>query len=183
MAAGQFITSALTGNLGFATEALHNTSDAVSFEAKRRAMENSPRRSRNLRRSAAIILACGGLGALGGGAYQAAVGEHENAEIPAIGIAFAGAAINTYIARRTHNAHALHDDQAHCSGAHEDSKLHAVTDAATGWIYLGGLVAEHKVPGAANIAITVNGLITTSAGAMTIRNIVQTDKPPTGSAS
>lgn len=173
MAAGQITASAATGNLGFAAEAVHNTADAVSFDAKRRAM-NSPLQARRLRKIAATILTVGGLGAISGGAYHAVLNENENAEPIALGIAVAGASINTIIARRAHNAvdhNGNHCHEAH--GAHSDSKLHAITDAATGWLYVGGLALETRHPGTANYAVILNGMISTSAGLATFKNIAR----------
>lgn len=172
MAVGQFITSAATGNIGFAVEAAHNTSDAVSFDAKRRAM-GSPRKARRLRRFAATILTVGGVAGVGGGVYQATHDKLEDSGNIALGIAVAGATINTMIAKRTHRAH---NHQHGPCGAHEDTKLHAVTDAGTGWLYVGGLALEQKYPGIANYAVALNGFIVASAGAMTHKNISETQE-------
>lgn len=173
MAAGQMVAGLATGNLGFIGESAHNAADAASFDAKRRAMDCHPLRARRLRRLAATVLATGGIVGVGGGAYHMATGENEDARTGALVVAVAGATINTFIARRTHGAsHGHdHDSHAHHHGAHEDSKLHAMTDAGTGWLYVGGLMLEHKIPGAANVAVMSNGAVSSLSAYVTFKRI------------
>ena len=171
MATAQAGAAVLTGNVGFAVESVHNVADSGSFEAKGRAMRNTAL-ARRLRKLAATILTIGGIAGFGGAAYKTVEGNSENASNAALGIAAAGALINGAVARRTHRAVHNHDEEdGHCHGAHEDSRLHTLTDAGTGVVYLAGLIAERRVPGAASVAIMINGSVVTYAGVKTFTNI------------
>lgn len=179
MAAAQVAMGAATGNIGFINEAAHNAADAGAFYADGKALTKGPKLTKRYRRAAATILTLGGIMGLGGGAYQIATGEQENSSPAAIGLAFAGAAINLGVARKTHSARHDHDhnhEHSHSHShnhfdAHSDNKLHAVTDAVTGFIYAGGLAFEGKVPGAASYAILLNGCISTASAAKTFQMI------------
>jgi Co/Zn/Cd efflux system component len=177
MSAVQLGVAAVTGNVGFAGESAHNAADAASFNAKRQALDCNPARARRLRKFAATILAVGGMVGIGGGGYKAVSGETENAGNLALGIAVAGATINTAVARRTHRAHHDHGPSENTSGqvydAHDDSKLHAVSDAGTGWLYVGGLLLERHVPGGANWLVMLNGSVSAAAATVTFRRINQ----------
>lgn len=173
MSAAQFVAAGAFGNIGFATEALHNAADSFSFEAKRRALTSNRKKALRLRKAAVGVLFVGGGLGLVGGAKQALNGESEDSSKEAVAVAVGGAVLNTYIAKKTHKAE--HDHHSHndacASGAHEDSKLHALTDAGTGCLYSAGLIAEAKYPGAANIAVMVNGGISLTAAGLTGKNI------------
>jgi len=173
MAVGQLAARAATGNFGFITEGLHNAGDALSFEAKRRAMKDSVR-AKALRWGAAGIMTAGGIAGVVGGNHNAHNHHNENAEPIALGIALAGASINTAIARRTHGAETHVHSAGHSKGAHEDTKLHALFDATTGWIYVGGLLLEHSYPGSANYAVMANGALTLAGAGITFKDITTT---------
>jgi hypothetical protein len=177
MSAIQLGVATVTGNVGFAGESAHNAADTVSFNAKRQALDCHPSRAKRLRKFAATILAIGGMVGIGGGGYKAVTSDTENAGNLAVGIAVAGATINTAIARRTHQAHHDHSTVESTSGqvhdAHDDSKLHALSDAGTGWLYVGGLLLERHVPGGANWLVMLNGSVSAAAATVTFRRINQ----------
>ncbi len=172
LAMGEATAAALTGNIGFIGEAFHNSADTISFFAKRRAMDAEKARSLRLRKVAAWVLASGSLAAFGGAAYHAVESKNEDASDAAIAVAIVAAAANSRVAFKAHSAN--HEDSDEAVGhAHDDSKLHAITDAATGWIYAGSLAAERFVPGTADYAIMLNGAIATSAAGMMLGRIRQ----------
>lgn len=181
MGAAQTGISIVTGNVGFAVEATHNMADGASFGAKASAMEEgiAPEKARRKRNIAATILATTAFTGIGLGANQIIFDGKEDATIAALSLAVSGAAINTVIARRTHAAHHDHDADPHdhAHDAHSDSKLHTLTDAGTGWLYVAGLALEHKFPGAANYAVVVNGGLTGVSAAATFRQIRKSDQP------
>lgn len=175
LAAGELAAAAFTGNIGFIGEAFHNAADSISFFAKRRAMDAEKTKSRKLRKLAAGIFAFGGALAFTGAAMNQASNHNENASDIAVGIAFAAASVNTLIARKAHAANDHHHNEV-LHEAHADSKLHAITDAGTGWLYVGGLIAEHHIPGAANYTVMINGAVATSAAAVMLRRVRQTSR-------
>ncbi len=185
MGAAQTGISIVTGNVGFAVEATHNMADGASFGAKASAMEEgiTPEKARRKRNIAATILATTAFTGIGLGANQIVFDGKEDATVVALSLAVSGAAINTAIARRTHAAHHDHHHDGaphgHAHDAHSDSKLHTLTDAGTGWLYVIGLTLEHKLPGAANYAVLVNGGLTGASAAATFRQIRKSDRVKT----
>jgi hypothetical protein len=169
MSAGQLGAAAVTGNLGFAVEGMHNVADSVSFDAKKRALSSGKERALRLRRVAATILTVGGIAGVGGAAHHVVFDSKEDTSSGVIGLAFAGAAINTLVARRTHAAeHDAHNHGSNCSaGSHNDSKLHTLSDAGTGWLYAAGVALEHKIPGSSTAALALNGIISTAVAGQT----------------
>jgi Co/Zn/Cd efflux system component len=175
----QVIFGALTGNIGFISESVHQASDSVSLGAKSKAMnsECAPTHAKRLRRFAASILLTGGLIGVAGGVKHIHEGSTENhGQLEVIG-ATLGALVNTAVARRSHGAtYGDETDNTHSHGAAHDSTIHIMTDTATGWIYAGALVSEARVPGISNAALLLNGMIVGSAGMHTMHRINQ-DEP------
>lgn len=159
MAALEGVASVLTGNIGFMGESFHNAEDALSFGAKRLAMNSEKPRSLKLRKAAATILAFGGIATFGGAAYHSFENKNENGSDIAIAIAAAAALVNTRVAFKAHSAENDGDKDEIVEGAHLDSKLHAAADAGTGWLYTGGLLLERYVPGTANYVVMFNGVV------------------------
>lgn len=198
MAVAQIGATLLTGNVGFIGEAAHNAGDAISFEAKARAMENGDKdrvKSLRLRFGAASIFAAGGAAGLSAGTYELLTKHAENASTTALGVAIACAGLNTIVAKRAHRSVKLEDGSLHsaCDHAHEhqeqsphveksqkveamiDTKLHAVSDAGTGWIYTAGLAAQAKGYGEhwAELAIISNGVISSLVASASLRRIAR----------
>jgi hypothetical protein len=202
MGVSQIAASVVTGNLGFIGESVHNIGDGLSFEAKRRAIvEKDEMRSRRIRSFAARVFAVGGGFGVGAGAYEIVSRHAENTSYSAVAIAVGGAAINTIIAKRTHRAvvnqetgevhamcdHEHHHDHAshhhdHGHHSHEeptqntaaliDTRLHAMSDAGTGWVYVGGLLAQKwGIHDAASFAVLANGVISSLSACFTLRRI------------
>lgn len=200
MAAMQIGASALTGNLGFVGESLHNAGDSVSFWAKRSAMNTDPEKSLKRRRIAAYIFGMGGVAGLSAAAYEFTSRYEESTSTAAMSIAVACAALNTYVARRTHRAvkdettgelvhmcdhdhtHDEHDDEHHHHHEKEmssqktaallDAKIHAFNDAGTGWLYVFGLLGQkYGVHDAATWAVAVNGAIATTGATFTLARV------------
>ncbi len=172
MASMQIGASLLTGNLGFVGESLHNAGDSASFWAKRSAMNANPEKSLKRRRIAAYIFGLGGVAGLSAAAYEFTSRYEESTSTLAMSIAVSCAALNTYVAKRTHKAvkneetgevvhmcdhdhshdeHEHHHDHDHShshvhseqkTAALADAKLHAFNDAGTGWLYVAGLLAQ-----------------------------------------
>ncbi|MCA9309053.1 hypothetical protein KC973_01635 [Candidatus Saccharibacteria bacterium] len=181
LAAAQFLIGALSGNIGFLTEAGHQTADAGSLQAKASAMNKKTRpvRARRLRKTAAcVLLAGGGLG-IWGGINHIQEGTAEDDSWVELGAAVAGAAVNTAIARKTHRAESEHDDDhSHGAGAEIDMIVHAMTDMGTGWLYAAGLYGERYVPGIANYTLIANGSLIGGAGIHTLARIRRDEKTP-----
>ena len=179
LGAAQLIAAAVTGNIGFATEAVHQGADSASFKAKADAMNHnhSPEKAYRLRKLAAKILLAGGLAGMAGGAYQLETNTRESHGSIEVGVAMIGAAVNTAIARRSHKSHHDHDRSGeentsdHSAGAVIDSGLHIMTDMGTGWVYAAALACEPRWPGISSGAIFVNGFAATAAGTVTLRRI------------
>lgn len=172
MAVMQVGASIATGNLGFVGESLHNAGDSVSFWAKRSAMNADPEKSLKRRRIAAYIFGMGGVAGLSAAAYEFTSRYEESTSTLAMSIAVSCAALNTYVAKRTHKAvkneetgevvHMCDHDHSHDEHEHHhnhdhdhnhghseqktaalaDAKLHAFNDAGTGWLYVAGLFAQ-----------------------------------------
>lgn len=184
---GQALTGMLTGNVGFMAEAGHQAADSFSLRAKAEALraDCSAKRSLRLRRFAAGVLVAGGLFGIAGGAkhiVEDTTEDHGSLELAA---AYAGAVINTVVARRAHGTHHHEDDHAHnhSAGAALDSVVHMVTDMGTGVVYAGALTAERWVPGATNIALIINGAVIGTAGSHTLARVSRDSAlvPPHGS--
>lgn len=172
IAAGQLLAAGVFGNVGFAGESAHNFADGLSFDAKARALTSERQKALRLRKFAASVLVAGGLVSGAAGTYQLASGEHENTSVAALSTAFGGAVLNTVIARRTHKSEQASGNGICADGAHNDGKIHTLLDAATGWIYATGLVAEQEAPGAASISVILNGVLSLGAGLVTIDQIL-----------
>lgn len=196
MATMQIGASIATGNLGFVGESLHNAGDSASFWAKRSAMNTNHEKSLKRRRIAAYIFGLGGVAGLSAAAYEFTSRYEESTSTAAMSIAVACAALNTYVAKRTHKAvkdevtgevvnmcdhdhshdeHEHHHDKGHSeqkAAALADAKLHAFNDAGTGWLYVAGLFAQkYGVHDAATWAVAVNGAIATTGAGLTISRV------------
>lgn len=197
MSVCQAAATVVTGNMGFIGEAAHNLGDAASFAAKDRAIHASNEeesRSRSLRLGAAGIFAAGGVFGVSAGSYELMSSSTETASPTAIGIAVACAGLNTIIAKRAHRS--VHDTEMdetislceHHTHSHSekdpvarperyeallDTKIHALSDAGTGWIYVSGLLAQAKGYGDhwSESAVLVNGGIASLSASFTLRRI------------
>lgn len=158
-----------TGNVGFYADSAHNTADAVGYGVTGSAMDAKPNRSRNLRRTSALILAAGGIATGVWAGVNAAEGHYEEANTVTILAAAGAAALNTKVSRKIHSAEHQDDHSHEEHGAQLDAKLHGILDSGTSWAYAGGLAAEHWVPGAANYVIVANGAISTIAAGVMIK--------------
>lgn len=171
----QLAVAALTRNFGFVTEAAHQAADTVSLGAKANAMnkECTPRKAYRLRKWAASILLTGGLVGVGGGAYRLATETNESSAPLELVAAYAGAGVNTVIARRSHRSHRhtdhTDDSHAHAHGAASDSFQHMMLDMGTGWAYASSLTLERYVPGITNGTLVVAGVFTSSVGIGALR--------------
>ncbi len=181
MAAAQIGLASYNGNVGFVGEAFHNASDAVSYGFKASSIESqaqSKQRALKLRRIAATVLAIGGIAGVGGGAYSAATGKNEDAGNLALAAAVAGATINSRIARKVHGAERSNTDNQEIT-AHDDGIFHSLMDMGTGWIYVGGLALERKIPGAANVAVMTNGVIMSGGAGLMLKRTFSGGDPHT----
>lgn len=207
MATMQIGASALTGNLGFVGESLHNAGDSASFWAKRSAMNVDQEKSLKRRRIAAYIFGLGGVAGLSAAAYEFTSKYEESTSTAAMSIAIACAALNTYVARRTHRAvkdettgevvhmcdhdhsHGEHDGDHHHHHEHEkssqktaallDAKIHAFNDAGTGWLYVFGLLGQkYGIHDAATWAVAANGAIATTGATFTLSRVQRDDNRP-----
>lgn len=192
MGAIQVVAAIGTGNLGFVGESLHNIGDSASFWAKRSAMDAPPEIALRRRRLAASLFALGGASGIAAASYEFASRYQETTSTLAISIATACAGLNTYIARRTHSA--VKNDQTGetvplCGHSHDDgaqseqkqaamldTKLHALNDAGTGWLYVAGLgLQRYGVHDAATYAVAVNGVIATAGATFTLNRVRRDD--------
>lgn len=188
MGSVQLIAGAFTGNLGFLGEALHNLGDSISFGAKAKALESTKEKVRKLRLGAAAIFFAGGVGGVASGIVELSSSKiHENASIGTIGVAAVCATLNTVVAKRTHRSikneetglektlcchdHHLSNDQQEKHSTRLDTKLHALTDAWTGWIYVAGLALHAKITGqvGSEVAVLANGLLAGTASLLSFR--------------
>lgn len=194
IAGSQGIASVVTGNPGFAVEALHNTGDAFSFEAKRRAKSKdvSAAVARRYRHAGAAALTLGGLFGIGGCVANQVRERFEDAGPGALGFAVGATIVNAVIAYTAHRAsddseHAHdhggamidghdseHSVESHQSGSHSDSRVHAIGDAASGTLYTAGLMLEHRVPGSASYAMALAGALYFGLGLRTHHHVETT---------
>ncbi len=193
IATTQLIAAGATGNVGFFVESTHNLSDAFSFHAKKRAMEHkiSEKHARNWRMAGAIALTGGGIAGIVGGTLNAIYDRFEVSDTKALVFAVGAAAVNGVVAYVAHGSedhdhtehdghhHSEKDNQTHPSnghrhGAHAHTKLHAFTDAGTGFVYAGALFMERYIPGIANYAVVGIGAISAGVGTKMINDVHNT---------
>lgn len=169
LALGQAAVGAMTNNIGFFVESIHNFSDYISFRYKAKSLDPDQKsKSLKFRKIAATTLSVAAIGGIGG----AVVHEHndisEDASVAALCFAGIGAAANTVIWRKVHRVRHNHENDAH-----KDSRLHTTLDVGTGWIYLGGLVSQKLgyLPDGGNIAVIINSGLVGMGGVQMFRNI------------
>lgn len=175
LGSAQGLAALVLGNFGFVPDFIHNIADGRSFADKAKATDTdsqSPEEIDKLRIRAAQILGATGIFGFVGALVSLKTGHKESTEDIALGAAFASAAVNTVVAKLTHN----HSEDSNKSEAFKDATLHAFTDFGTSWVYAASLVAERflKVPditNVANIAIAFNGLATTTIAGYTLKKI------------